>query len=174
MKGFIYIISFDFPYKRLLLASALNIREIFNIDVRISESSLKTLANAYNHHRRQYHAGTVLRILDTYRFPSMKKLIGIMDKDLYEEGLNFVFGEAIKGGTCAILSTYRLYSEREELFIERIQKEINHELGHTFGLSHCSNEGCVMNFSNSVYEVDKKSKYFCVRCLKKIEKAVIS
>ncbi len=174
MKGFIYIISFDLPYKRLLLASARNIKEIFKLEVRISESSLKTISYAYNSERKQYHAGTILNILETYRFPYMIKLIGIVDRDIYEEGLNFIFGEALKGREYAILSIYRLYSDKEDIFIERVWKEINHELGHTFGLPHCSKEKCVMNFSRSINEVDRKTRYFCNECLKKIEKAVIS
>jgi len=55
------------------------------------------------------------------------------------------------------------------LFFERTFKELNHELGHTFGLLHCNSPRCVMNFSNSVLEVDQKSRFFCEKCQKKLK-----
>ncbi|MEM0111125.1 MAG: hypothetical protein QXO83_07380 [Desulfurococcus sp.] len=36
------------------------------------------------------------------------------------------------------------------------------------GLNHCSNQGCVMSFSNSVVEVDAKSRFFCEECARRI------
>ncbi len=168
MKGFIYVISFDFPYRRALLYLLRNIKEIFGIDVRLSESSLRTLMPAYNRDREQFHAGTILGILNTFTFPHMKKLIAVLDKDIYEDGMNFIFGEAVVGGTRAVVSSYRLRTDDEDLFNERLCKEVNHELGHTFGLKHCHNKGCVMNFSNSVMEVDLKSRFFCRECSNKL------
>ncbi len=49
-------------------------------------------------------------------------------------------------------------------FFERVKKELLHELGHTFGLGHCQDKGCIMSFSNSVLEVDLKGLGFCSKC----------
>jgi archaemetzincin len=72
-------------------------------------------------------------------------------------------------GRCALVSIYRLKTPDERLLFERTFKELNHELGHTFGLLHCNSPHCVMNFSNSVLEVDQKSKFFCEKCQKKLK-----
>ena len=39
-----------------------------------------------------------------------------------------------------------------------------HELGHAFGLIHCSNPVCVMRSSTYVEDLDQKHKQFCFRC----------
>jgi Predicted Zn-dependent proteases len=98
----------------------------------------------------------------------MLKVVGITDVDLYEEGLNFVFGVGELNGRCALVSIHRLKTPDERLFFERTFKELNRELGHTFGLLHCNSPRCVMNFSNSVLEVDQKSRFFCEKCQKKL------
>ena len=93
----------------------------------------------------------------------------VSDVDLYVPGLNFVFGEAdiLKG--IAIISLARLREEfyglpsNEDLFKERALKEAVHELGHLYGLRHCTDPDCVMNFSNTLYDTDRKSCKFCFR-----------
>ncbi|TFF63550.1 MAG: hypothetical protein EU521_01195, partial [Promethearchaeota archaeon] len=54
-----------------------------------------------------------------------------------------------------------------EMFKLRVSKEAIHELGHTFGLSHCENE-CVMRYSNNLYEADKKPSTFCEICFSRL------
>jgi archaemetzincin len=39
-----------------------------------------------------------------------------------------------------------------------------HELGHVFGLEHCPDPECVMHFSNSLLDTDRKSTSFCSQC----------
>ena len=101
-------------------------------------------------------------------------VVGIGYLDAYEEGLNFVFGEALPLHRTAIVYTKRLTPEfyggkpDTNLYIERVAKEIIHELGHLLGLGHCSNSACVMRFSNSVYEEKEKTRYFCRKCSTKL------
>jgi archaemetzincin len=40
-----------------------------------------------------------------------------------------------------------------------------HELGHTFGLPHCSNWNCVMASTHAVERLDLKAAAFCSGCL---------
>jgi archaemetzincin len=100
--------------------------------------------------------------------------LGVTDEDLYAENLNFVFGQAYSPGKTAVISTLRLnptfYKQKpnENLFIERVVKEAAHEVGHTFGLKHCPIMTCVMSFSNSVGDVDRKTKYLCEGCRKEL------
>lgn len=120
--------------------------------------------------RGQYYSTKILRELIRDVPVNTLKILGIIDLDLYIPVLTFVFGEAQLGGIGAIVSTVRLRQEfyglkpDKGLFFERLHKECLHELGHTFGLVHCDSIDCVMFFSNSVLEVDRKGRGFCNKC----------
>jgi hypothetical protein len=85
-------------------------------------------------------------------------------------GLNFVFGLADPSSRCAIISLARLYPEfygqprNPGLFKARAVKEAVHELGHLLGLGHCPDPACVMAFSNSLGDTDRKGPGFCAPC----------
>jgi archaemetzincin len=49
----------------------------------------------------------------------------------------------------------------------RALKEAVHELGHTLGLVHCPEAGCVMHFSNTLADTDCKSHRLCAMCERK-------
>ena len=127
---------------------------------------------AYNPYRRQYDADKLLIWLRN-KFSS--KVLALIEKDIYVDDLNFIFGQAELNGNIALLSIARLNPEfyREEfdekLFKERTIKEIFHELGHLFGLKHCNNSRCVMSFSNTIMDVDKKTSHFCEICRAKLK-----
>ena len=88
--------------------------------------------------------------------------------------LTFVFGEARLNGRCAVVSSYRLDNRfyglpnNPALMEARLLKEAIHELGHTYGLLHCHNPGCVMKSSTYVEEIDFKSSRFCGTCADKL------
>ena len=129
---------------------------------------------AYDSKREQYLASTLLKTIEESGHIQNERVLGVVDVDLYAPGLNYIFGEAhINSGT-AIISFCRLRQEYydltpdEDLFINRTIKEAVHELGHTFGLAHCSDLKCVMHFSNSLADTDWKSISFCSRCRPKL------
>ena len=145
--------------------------DIFHCPVEI-ESGFSDLAQAYNPERKQYFSSKLLASLK--KTEREERVVGIADVDIYVPRLNFVFGEAdIVSGT-AIVSLCRLRQEYyglapdEALFLQRATKEIVHELGHTFGLRHCSDNKCVMHFSNSLADTDLKEAHFCTKCRPKI------
>jgi archaemetzincin len=97
-------------------------------------------------------------------------VLGVTILDLYVPGLNFVFGEAHCPGKVAVISLFRLNPEfygqpaDMQLFYERAVKEAVHEVGHTLGLAHCRNSSCVMFFSNSILDTDRKKSSLCEKC----------
>lgn len=123
------------------------------------------IAPSYNPHRGQYNAEV---LLDRVRLAPGRCTLGVTNWDLYIEGLNFVFGLADSPGKAAVISLHRLHAGRDEpTFRTRVIKEVVHELGHTRGLGHCTDSRCVMAFSNSLADTDRKGKDFCSRCAHK-------
>lgn len=124
---------------------------------------------AFNMNRNQYLSTVILNtLLKEKDFLSYERILGIVDHDLYVPDLNFVFGEATQ--RASIISLTRLRQEfyglpeNKELFFRRVLTEAVHELGHTYGLPHCNNQYCVMFFSNSLRDTDRKSYEFCPKC----------
>jgi archaemetzincin len=134
-------------------------------------------SEAFNDARKQYRSDIILSRVDSYaeKGKALDRVLGIVDVDIFVPELNFVFGEAECPGKAALISLWRLRPEfygkasNTELFLERITKEAVHELGHSLGLRHCSNPFCVMYFSNSIFETDRKQSLFCNKCYLKAE-----
>jgi archaemetzincin len=130
---------------------------------------------AYNKKRNQYLSTAILKTLKEQKeYMAYGKVLGIVDQDLYVPELNFVFGEASQ--KAAVISITRLRQEfyhlpqDQSLFHKRGLTEAVHELGHTHGLGHCKNLRCVMFFSNSLVDTDRKGPDFCPDCKGKLSK----
>ena len=131
---------------------------------------------AYEPDREQYRASLIVDKLTEGRDGKGEKVLGVTGEDLFEQGLNYVFGEASPVDGTAVISLCRLKQEFNGelpdtgLLIDRAVKEAVHELGHTFGLEHCSNIHCVMHFSNCLADTDIKNSTFCSKCHPKLIK----
>lgn len=123
-------------------------------------------ADAYDARRGQWRAEVLLERVREHRG---KRVLGVTDRDLYAGDLNFVFGMAQMPGRAAVISLHRLHAPNRRLFRLRALKEAVHELGHTLGLPHCPNPACVMHFSNSLADTDRKGPIYCPACLAKLK-----
>jgi Predicted Zn-dependent proteases len=112
--------------------------------------------------RRQCRADVAV---ETFAVGVSTPTVYVLDCDGYYPGFNFLFGLAQPALRTAVVFTARL---RGPLFAERLAKEITHEAGHLYGLGHCSDARCVMYFSNTLLETDRKSVYFCEKCRRKL------
>lgn len=125
---------------------------------------------AFDSSRGQYNSTVLLAQILLQNIHADEKVIAIVDVDLHIPVLSFVFGEAQLEGAAAIVSTYRLSNlfyglpHNDALLFARLEKEIIHELGHTFGLYHCRHYDCVMRSSTYVEEIDLKSVEMCRTC----------
>jgi archaemetzincin len=127
------------------------------------------LPAAWNADRGQYDARALLEATRSFRG---ERLFVIVDADLFVPGLNFVFGIAESPGRAAVISLARLGFDADgRQKRERALKEAIHELGHTLGLKHCPDPGCVMWFSNTLAETDRKGTSFCAVCRGKLSAA---
>jgi archaemetzincin len=122
-------------------------------------------AGAWNRLREQYRAELLLKAA---REAAAGRVLGVTDQDLYVEGLNFLFGMAEHPGKAAVITIARLYSADGTRFQARMLKEAMHELGHTLGLDHCPHPKCVMYFSNTVTDTDRKGADYCSACRAKL------
>jgi len=145
----------------------------------ILDSEMPIPKDAHNSRRSQFHSSSILAKIHRYAEEVMAdRVLGITDVDLYVPHLNFVFGEAECPGKVALISLYRLkpkfYGQPpdDRVFVERSVKEAVHEIGHTLGLGHCGDPLCVMFFSNSVLDTDRKKSSFCERCCSLVVKCV--
>lgn len=120
--------------------------------------------------RRQYNSSKILLQIIAAPPPGATRVLAVADVDLFIPILTFVFGEAQLGGIAAAVSLHRLNNkfyglpESQDVLTERLVKESIHELGHTFGLLHCRQPGCVMATSTYVEDIDQKSVDMCDSC----------
>jgi archaemetzincin len=144
------------------------VAETFGCEVAIAPA-VPLPASAWNPARRQYLSTAILDSLARARKPGWERLLGIANVDLYVPQLNFVFGEGDPNRGVAVFSLARLRGS-EELFRKRAATEAIHELGHTYGLSHCDDPHCVMWFSNTLAETDRKGTSFCSRHARELDR----
>ena len=144
----------------IVLALAPAVREVFGTDVVIAPA-LSLPPSAYDRRRGQYSSTALLDALARAKRPEWERLLGIVDVDLYIPQLNFVFGEGDFDRGVAVFSLERLRTADAALLRRRAATEAIHELGHTYGLAHCQNKHCVMWFSNTLAESDRKGTRFC-------------
>ena len=149
----------------LLVALADTLKMPCNLDKKVISPAF-----AYNAGRQQYFSTQLLGEVRNCCNGESIKLLGVCDVDLFIPILTFVFGEAQLSDRSALISICRLRQrfyglpEDRDLLYARCEKEAIHELGHTFGLHHCSRYDCVMRSSNSVEQIDLKSNLFCRSC----------
>ncbi len=128
------------------------------------------LEDTYDKNRGKYSGTGYLKFCSEKAKNFSEIVLGVTDKDLYSGYLNFVFGLAEKKGLGCVISTSRL--GKGELLKERIVKEGVHEIGHVVGLDHCSDTMCVMHFSNSIADTDRKSGWYCPNCERQFNKGI--
>ena len=165
----IVLISFGYFEKVLLEMVAKDVEHEFELPVKIREGHLD-LSEFFHPARRQYDGNRLLKEIDFIFGSDSTKTVGLFNVDLFIPVLTYIFGQAFLNGRTGIASIYRLGNERyglkpdESVMIDRIRKEVIHELGHTFGLIHCYHPDCVMRSSTYVEDIDQKSIHLCSGC----------
>jgi archaemetzincin len=150
------------------------VASVFRVDVDLKECSMD-VSEYYNPARRQYNADELLANSYARAPEGYYRYMSLFRGDLYIPILTYIFGQAQLNGNSGIASLFRLRNELyglkedHELMLERFAKVVVHELGHTFGLIHCTNPVCVMRSSTYVEDLDQKEGNFCLHCREKLD-----
>ncbi len=166
----IVIVPFGGEIAEYLADVAESIYEQFGLPIRIEEDR-GLPAFALDPVRQQYNSNVILKELLGSCPPDGLKILGITAVDLFSPIFAYVFGEAQFNGRGAVVSSYRLRGDGSSSdvkgcppLVSRLEKECLHELGHTFGLRHCSDPDCLMHYSVGVECADRKFAFFCPAC----------
>ena len=158
--------------KRVMERLQVDLGKVFGKKVEVGQEMLPP-DYAYNKKRNQYLSTAILKtLMEQKEYAAYDRMLAVVDHDLYVPELNFVFGEA--GQKAAVISMTRLKQEfyhlpeDQSLFYKRALTEAVHELGHTYGLGHCRSPHCVMFFSNTLMDTDRKGPDFCSECKGKL------
>ena len=147
--------------------------QVFGLRTSVTPTQLN-LDRAFDASRGQYNSTALLAQLLQASGGMDEKRIAVVGIDLFIPVLTFVFGEAQLNGIAAVVSFHRLanpfygMAPDDSLTWKRLEKEIVHELGHTFGLYHCHQFECVMRASTYVEEIDLKRGGLCAACQGKL------
>jgi archaemetzincin len=170
---YIYIVPIAAPAAPWLAPLEQAVAAAFGLPVRRMHCDIN-LEQTFDPGRGQYSSSQILLQLITQAPPDTAKILGVATVDLYIPILTYVFGEAQLGGIGAVVSMHRLNSRfyglppDDQLLRQRLIKEAIHELGHTFGLLHCTMPGCVLNASTYAEDIDQKSDQVCDECRARI------
>jgi len=147
--------------------------------VPVSELGVRMRQNPYSKNT-QMHAGDVLEWMKKRVPADAYAVMALTETDLYpQDSWNYVFGQASFHDRVAVQSTARYHpwfygmeaspAEARALILRRTLKVVSHELGHAFGISHCTYFACVMNGSNHLEEADRAPMHLCPVDLRKLQ-----
>ncbi len=130
--------------------------------------------SAFDEARLKYNAGILINELDALDFDGYSKIMGVIPRDMFVPIFNYVYGQAVQGGSLALISLFRLNRNADgstpptSLVFERAAKLALHELGHLFNLFHCNETKCIMHFSGVIEDLNKIPFYLCRDCARRL------
>lgn len=156
------------------------LRDELQVDVRRLDD-LPLPKAAYYPPRKRWRADRLLEHLDTIatRAPAGTRILGMTDVDISTTKGKVadwgIFGLGEIGRRNCVLSMFRLKRGAKSFdhLAMRVGTTAVHEVGHTLGLPHCPQEGCVMqDAEGSIWATDHGTGKPCRYCREAIDRVV--
>lgn len=152
------------------------LREVYGLDVR-SLPRVELPVRAYYAPGKRYRAEKLLEFLAPRLPADGVRILGLTAVDIsttkgkvYDWG---ILGLGSLDGSSGVLSAFRCHkkSRGPQHARERLAKVAVHEIGHTLGLDHCPQRGCLMeDAEGSVLTTDREYE-LCRRCRAQLQAA---
>jgi archaemetzincin len=145
------------------------LRAFFPIEVRMLDCQELPQA-AYYPPRRRYRAERLLAYLNRRMPKDGWRILGLTDVDISTTKGNIadwgVMGLGELPGTATVISSFRCRKKARgpAHAAQRLAKVAVHEIGHTLGLEHCPNRGCLMEDAMGKVVTTDRERDFCPRC----------
>ena len=170
--------KFTQQQSRVIKAASEYIESFYGLPVKSLPSRKVGAAIAENDYRmvdypqhRQVRTGYILHSILQPALPGdAAALIAFTDEDLYPDtSMYFVFGQASLENRVGVWSLFRLDDLADyDKFMRRTLKISVHEMGHMFGMRHCTKYRCVMSGTNHLEETDSRPIDACPECMAKV------
>lgn len=163
----------DFP-ANLVKAAEEGIKANYKLDVKIAKA-IPLPKSGWYEPRQRYIADSL--VVDLYRHMPANtfKIVGLTTKDISTEKgeiKNYgIMGLGTLSGFSCVVSTFRLGKNNasQDLIKQRFVKVLNHEVGHTLGLDHCTTPHCLMQDARgTIKTIDGESGKLCAECVEKV------
>ncbi|HEX6277315.1 MAG TPA: hypothetical protein VFZ53_29940 [Polyangiaceae bacterium] len=126
--------------------------------------------HAYYAPRSRYRAEKLLHFLRPRLPEGGRRIAGITAVDISttkppHDDWGILGLATLDGGAC-VLSTFRCHRRAKSVEQARVRfaKTAVHELGHTFGLEHCPNRGCLMEDGGGSVLTTDRERDLCAAC----------
>lgn len=169
----VLLVSMAFNETYLINPIIDKVTAFYHIPVKLISAPLP--AFAYFRERNRYRADSLLNYLTVLNNGKYGFVAGLTSKDISTTTGSIpdwgIFGLGSLSAKGCVTSSFRLKKNASlGLLTERIQKVILHEIGHNFGLIHCTSAfPCFMKAANGkISEVDIEPMDMCKICRQKI------
>jgi archaemetzincin len=172
-KPIVILQSLEFSDSAELLQFKDSIEHFYDVKVYIAANK-PFPEHLYYKPRNRYRADRIIHWLRMNIADSIRTVVGITSKDVSTTKVDVydysVMGLGYRPGHACVVSTFRpaKTAKNKNHLQQRLLKLVIHEMGHNFGLPHCSNEECFMVDAEGQMKLDKE-RFLCDSCKRNLK-----